>query len=73
MSGNIEIVEAMQDGSYNSQRAKERKEIIEALQKGVEIRFFYNFIEIGNKTYNGWDRWAVKKLKESLESEKEKK
>lgn len=70
MSGNIEIVEAMQDGSYNSQRAKERKEIIEALKNGVEIRFFYNFIEIGNKTYNGWDRWAVKKLKESLDVEK---
>lgn len=67
-----EIIEGVGSGAYISARAKDRNEIIEALKNGTEIKFYYSFIEINGKTYNGWDRWSVKKLKESLESKKEK-
>lgn len=50
--------------AYQSAREREEKEIKEKLKKGlVPIRYNDYFMELGRKTYNGWCKRDVEKLK----------
>ena len=72
MSANIELIEGNGAGSYISQRDKEREEIINALRKRANIRYFSNFIIIDGKTYNGWNKSFIDNLKESIKYQEKK-
>ena len=52
-------------GSYISRRTKERIEIKKALENDIlqhNFKYFRNFIVIGNKTYNGWNRKMIEDI-----------
>ena len=53
--------------SYKSARAREAEEIRDKLRKGlVPVRYNDYYMELGGKTYNGWDRDDVERLKQCL-------
>jgi len=59
-------------GSYISRRIKERLEIKKALRNDIlqhDFKYFNNFIIIGNKTYNGWNRDMIDSIVEELVKE----
>ena len=53
--------------SYKSSRLREMEEIREKLRLGfVPVRYNDYYVELGGKTYNGWSKEEVEKLRQSF-------
>lgn len=51
------------NSAYELKKNKERKEIIEKIDNGCEIKFYNGFIVVNGKTYNGWNAEQIESIK----------
>lgn len=54
-------------GSYIVPRTLERNKIVHLLSLGHEPTYYRNFIMINGKTFNGWSKEDIEKLKQGEE------